>query len=99
MSMPPHEEVVAMHRAEVCGQRNLDFSKPTVDAPVVSESQAPVFESFSYDRLFCLPGLKLSLDENPDDRLGRQMKSLRTGLKVMNAFRKETPRVSPDLGG
>ncbi|HZE86171.1 MAG TPA: hypothetical protein VE035_17750 [Puia sp.] len=94
----PHEEVVAdAPVAEVAGNVTWTSANPTVDAPVVSESQAPVFESFHTIDYFASQGIKLSLDENPDDRLGRQMKSFTDWLKVMKRIPQRDAASIPDL--
>ncbi|HMH21781.1 MAG TPA: hypothetical protein VK563_08395 [Puia sp.] len=59
--------------------------------------EAPVFESFHTVDYFASQGIKLSLDENPNDRLGKQMKSFTDWLKVMKRIPQKEAGIIPDL--
>lgn len=50
--------------------------------PVISE-QSFIFEPYHTIDYFASQGIKLTLDENPSDQLGKQMKSFTEWLKIM----------------
>ncbi len=84
-----------------------------VEEPVVEEPGAPepvasepelVFQSYHTIDYFASQGIKLSLEENqnPSDRLGRQMKSFTEWLKVMKRLPQKTVEageLAPDIIG
>jgi hypothetical protein len=65
----------------------------------VEQAEEPlVFQSYHTIDYFASQGIKLSLDENqnPSDRLGRQLKSFTEWLKVMKKLPKKEEDVTPD---
>jgi hypothetical protein len=57
---------------------------------------AIVFEPYHTIDYFASMGIKLNLDENPGDQLGRQLKSFTEWLKVMRRLPKKEAVVIPD---
>jgi hypothetical protein len=66
-----------------------------VTAPPVTE-QPLVFESYHMIDYFASQGIKLAPDENPTDRLGKQMKSFTEWLKVMKRLPQKEAGDVPD---
>lgn len=84
----------------------IEEAPPAVVEPVATEAQAPapvivnepaiVFEPYHTIDYFASQGIKLTLDENPGDRLGRQLKSFTEWLKVMRRLPQKETMVIPD---
>ncbi|MHA4811822.1 hypothetical protein ACX0G9_27250 [Flavitalea flava] len=67
---------------------------PIIDPPIDSPL---VFESFHTIDYFASQGIKLRLDENPSDRLGKQVKSFTDWLKVMRRLPQKNAEIIPDI--
>lgn len=67
--------------------------------PVISTIIEPVvaFEPFHTIDYFASQGIKLSLDENPSDKLGKQLKSFTDWLKVMRKLPQQNSQIVPDI--
>jgi hypothetical protein len=73
---------------------------PTEQMPVAAvapPNEEPLFTSYHTIDYFASQGIKLSLDENPDDKLGKQMKSFTDWLKIMKRLPQKDPGAVPDL--
>jgi hypothetical protein len=68
--------------------------EPAIAQPVAE--QPLVFESYHMIDYFASQGIKLAPDENPTDRLGKQMKSFTEWLKVMKRLPQKEVGVIPD---
>jgi hypothetical protein len=69
-------------------------AEPTLAAPVAEP--AFVFEPFHTIDYFASQGIKLTLDENPSDVLGKQVKSFTDWLKGMKRLPQKDREVVPD---
>jgi len=79
--------------------------QPTTEAQAASE-EAPkaapsvtqdfLFEPYHTIDYFASQGIKLSLDENPQDKLGKQLKSFTEWLKTMRRLPQKDREVVPD---
>ena len=105
--LPAVQELVAEHAvlpdaAETVGTEERIAPVPPEEKPGIQmEEQAGpplVFESYHMVDYFASQGIKLTPDENPSDRLGRQMKSFTEWLKIMKRLpQKETAAVSDTI--
>ncbi|MDO6431602.1 hypothetical protein Q4E93_13440 [Flavitalea sp. BT771] len=59
--------------------------------------EAPLFEPYYTVDYFASQGIRLVLDENPTDKLGKQMKSFTDWLKVMRRLPQKTREIIPDI--
>jgi hypothetical protein len=59
--------------------------------------EAPVFEPYYTVDYFASQGIRLVLDENPTDKLGKQMKSFTDWLKVMRRLPQKNREIIPDI--
>ena len=87
---PVADPIVAQHS----GPHTESVAEPvkTEEKPI---EQPLVFESYHMIDYFASQGIKLAPDENPTDRLGKQMKSFTEWLKVMKRLpHKETGALS-----
>jgi hypothetical protein len=67
-------------------------------APANTEPPLIVFDSYHTIDYFASQGIKLTLDENPSDKLGKQLKSFTEWLKVMRKLpQKNLEAAVPDL--
>jgi hypothetical protein len=57
---------------------------------------APIFEPFHTIDYFASQGIRLTLEENPTDPLGRQLKSFTEWLKVMRRLPQKEREIIPD---
>jgi hypothetical protein len=69
---------------------------PAVESMQVKAVDAPIFEPFHTIDYFASQGIKLTLDENPTDVLGRQLKSFTDWLKVMRRLPQKEREIVPD---
>jgi hypothetical protein len=74
--------------AETMGPEEEAFAPPA--------EPAPVFEPFHTIDYFASQGIRLSVDENPNDQLGKQLKSFTDWLKVMRRLPQQERVVAPD---
>ena len=70
-------------------------SAPAAEAPVIADS-TPLFEPLHTIDYFASQGIRLSIDENPTDNLGRQMKSFTEWLKTMRRLPQKDRVIVPD---
>ena len=59
--------------------------------------ETPVFEPYYTVDYFASQGIRLTLDENPTDKLGKQMKSFTDWLKVMRRLPQKNREIIPDI--
>jgi len=59
--------------------------------------EAPLFEPYYTVDYFASQGIRLVLDENPTDKLGKQMKSFTDWLKVMRRLPQKNREIVPDI--
>ncbi|HTR29453.1 MAG TPA: hypothetical protein VMH27_09290 [Puia sp.] len=64
-------------------------------APIVAEN-TPLFEPLHTIDYFASQGIKLTLDENPTDPLGRQLKSFTDWLRTMRRLPQQGREIIPD---
>ena len=70
--------------AEVSVSEETHISAEVPAPPIIQVPEpAPIFESYHTIDYFASLGIKLTLDENPSDKLGKQLKSFTDWLKVM----------------
>jgi hypothetical protein len=69
---------------------------PAVESVHVKSVDAPIFEPFHTIDYFASQGIRLTLDENPTDVLGRQLKSFTDWLKVMRRLPQKEREIVPD---
>jgi len=63
----------------------------------VAQPGEPMFQSYHTIDYFASQGIKLTLDENPSDRLGKQLKSFTDWLKVMKRIPQQGSGSVPDI--
>jgi hypothetical protein len=85
---PAQEEPAPM------GLAGLALEQTAPEAPVHDE--APVFEAYYTVDYFASQGIRLQ-DDNPTDRLGKQLKSFTEWLKVMRRLPQKTKEIVPDI--
>jgi len=80
-------------------QASLEPEVPTALAPTPEPApvQDPIFEPYHTVDYFASQGIRLVLDENPSDRLGRQLKSFTDWLKVMRKLPQKNREIIPDI--
>jgi len=65
-------------------------------APAVTTEPALLFEPYHTIDYFASQGIRLTLDENPTDQLGKQLKSFTDWLKVMRRLPQKEKEIVPD---
>lgn len=70
-------------------------SEPTPQAAATAEP-ALVFEPYHTIDYFASQGIKLNIEENPGDQLGKQLKSFTDWLKVMRRLPQKDREIIPD---
>jgi len=68
----------------------------TLTTPVPAAEQTFVFEPYHTIDYFASQGIKLTLEENPSDQLGKQLKSFTDWLKVMRRLPQKEREIIPD---
>jgi hypothetical protein len=68
---------------------------PLPHTPVIAET-APLFEPLHTIDYFASQGIRLTLDENPTDPLGRQLKSFTEWLRTMRRLPQKDREIVPD---
>lgn len=73
-------------------------SQPEAEAPkaATTVTQDFLFEPYHTIDYFASQGIKLTLDENPQDKLGKQLKSFTEWLKTMRRLPQKEREVVPD---
>jgi hypothetical protein len=74
----------------------LAAASATLATPVSAAEQTFVFEPYHTIDYFASQGIKLTLDENPSDQLGKQLKSFTDWLKVMRRLPQKEREIIPD---
>jgi hypothetical protein len=69
---------------------------PPTGPALAAPEAAPIFEPFHTIDYFASQGIKLMIDENPTDPLGRQLKSFTDWLKVMRRLPQKEREIIPD---
>ena len=67
------------------------------DHSITSAEEPIVFEPYHTIDYFASQGIKLTLDENPSDSLGKQLKSFTDWLKVMRRLPQKDREIVPDI--
>ncbi|HLZ86586.1 MAG TPA: hypothetical protein VKQ52_05085, partial [Puia sp.] len=93
VAQEPVEQQVAEARPEPVGDAAVLQPEP-VTQPVAEPSF--VFEPYHTIDYFASQGIKLTLDENPSDPLGKQLKSFTDWLKSMRRLPQKDREVIPD---
>lgn len=73
-----------------------EVSAPETPTPE-EEAPAPIFEPFHTVDYFASQGIRLVLEENPSDKLGKQLKSFTDWLKVMRKLPQKNREIVPDI--
>ncbi|HVU57635.1 MAG TPA: hypothetical protein VHD83_21375 [Puia sp.] len=68
-----------------------------IPAPEEEAPAAPIFEPYHTVDYFASQGIRLVLEENPSDRLGKQLKSFTDWLKVMRRLPQKNKEIVPDI--
>jgi hypothetical protein len=74
----------------------LAAASATLSTPVPAAEQTFVFEPYHTIDYFASQGIKLTLEENPSDQLGKQLKSFTDWLKVMRRLPQKEREIIPD---
>lgn len=69
---------------------------PEAPKPATTVTQDFLFEPYHTIDYFASQGIKLTLDENPQDKLGKQLKSFTEWLKTMRRLPQKDREVVPD---
>jgi hypothetical protein len=110
VEMAPAEEAIAeilpTEEIQVVPTEQPVVEEPVVPEPIAVEPAAPepelVFQSYHTIDYFASQGIKFSAEENPSDRLGKQLKSFTAWLKVMKRLPQrpgEAGELAPDIIG
>ena len=67
---------------------------PPAEEPAAS---TPIFEPYHTVDYFASQGIRLVLEENPSDKLGKQLKSFTDWLKVMRKLPQKNREIVPDI--
>jgi hypothetical protein len=71
---------------------------PTVPPPAGEPTAStPIFEPYHTVDYFASQGIRLVLEENPSDKLGKQLKSFTDWLKVMRKLPQKNREIVPDI--
>ncbi|HVV04535.1 MAG TPA: hypothetical protein VHC96_09960 [Puia sp.] len=70
---------------------------PEIPAPEEEKPAAPVFEPYYTVDYFASQGIRLVQEENPSDKLGKQLKSFTDWLKVMRRLPQKSREIVPDI--
>jgi hypothetical protein len=65
-------------------------------APAVTAEPVMIFEPYHTIDYFASQGIRLTLDENPSDQLGKQLKSFTDWLRVMRRLPQKEKEIIPD---
>jgi hypothetical protein len=71
-------------------------SPVVADAPTIIPETIPLFEPLHTIDYFASQGIRLTLDENPTDPLGRQLKSFTDWLRTMRRLPQKDREIVPD---
>jgi len=74
----------------------LAAASATLTTPIPAAEQTFVFEPYHTIDYFASQGIKLTLEENPSDQLGKQLKSFTDWLKVMRKLPQKEREIIPD---
>jgi hypothetical protein len=74
----------------------VDIPAPSVIETTVVAETTPLFEPLHTIDYFASQGIRLTLDENPTDPLGRQLKSFTEWLRVMRRLPQKDREIVPD---
>jgi len=75
----------------------IEASAPTpAAAPAVTAEPVLTFEPYHTIDYFASQGIRLTVDENPTDQLGKQLKSFTDWLKVMRRLPQKEKQIVPD---
>jgi len=98
-AMVAEAPAVVVEAPAVVAEEAAPLSLPEVRTEVRTEQveEEPIFQSYHTIDYFASQGIKLSLDENPTDRLGKQMKSFTEWLKVMKRIPQQDIKIVPDI--
>jgi len=72
-----------------------ETAAPSIHTPPVTDS-TPLFEPLHTIDYFASQGIRLTLDENPTDALGRQLKSFTEWLRTMRRLPQKDREIIPD---
>jgi hypothetical protein len=96
LTEPPAEE---LHPTPV-EQSPVEVTSFTPTPPPPAEGPAastPIFEPYHTVDYFASQGIRLVLEENPSDKLGKQLKSFTDWLKVMRKLPQKNREIVPDI--
>lgn len=95
-SVQPQADVPApvQATADPAAQPHAATISPTPTSPLGPLVEIEPYHTIDY---FASQGIKLSLDENPSDKLGRQLKSFTDWLKTMRRLPQKNQEPVPDL--
>jgi len=71
--------------------------QPTAEISGPAPKQDPIFEPYHTVDYFASQGIRLVQEENPSDKLGRQLKSFTDWLKVMRKLPQKNREIIPDI--
>jgi hypothetical protein len=92
-------EPAAEVKAEPIAEAGITPPAEAQAGPIVEMAAEPIvtFEPYHTIDYFASQGIKLTLDENPSDKLGRQLKSFTDWLKVMRKLPQKNNEIVPDI--
>jgi hypothetical protein len=90
------EMPVEVQHAEAIAEPTVEPAAEPQNAGPAAEPQL-VFQSYHTIDYFASQGIKFTAEENPSDRLGKQMKSFTEWLKVMKRIPQKEADVLPDV--
>jgi hypothetical protein len=91
----PIEEVPMAEEPATAPLAEVPPSTP-IAAPAVTAEPVLTFEPYHTIDYFASQGIRLTLDENPTDQLGKQLKSFTDWLKVMRRLPQREKEIVPD---
>jgi hypothetical protein len=94
MQEPAPAEAPSLQSSSIA--TTLAAASATLSTPVPAAEQTFVFEPYHTIDYFASQGIKLTLDDNPSDQLGKQLKSFTDWLKVMRRLPQKEREIIPD---
>lgn len=90
------EPLVAAAEAPVAAAEPEAVAEPATEPEAKPTEQTYIFEPYHTIDYFASQGIKLHLEENPSDQLGKQLKSFTEWLKTMRRLPQKEREVMPD---
>lgn len=95
---PLHEASTPMEQTPLEDPAPIEQMPSEPAPPTLTEpADTPIFEPYHTVDYFASQGIRLVLEENPSDKLGKQLKSFTDWLKVMRKLPQKNREIVPDI--